>query len=246
MLRKAVMAGRPTDQSVYAVSGLYDAASDTPMSGTPEPDPTIAELLGNRQKEFAQRREWRKGHQRSFSYDFNLSRRDPSWRKGHERQASNDFQYGQRRDLVRDWKRGHERHGSNISRKSLVAIATYNNAVRVAAETQPTPPVTPLGTNYGQECGLGSCRPSFLQRFANIKSEFEKIFVFLLSLVVTLQQAVSSGYLNSVITTIEKRFEIPSSLSGLIASMYEFGNLITIIFVSYLGSRRHIPVWIGI
>jgi len=72
------------------------------------------------------------------------------------------------------------------------------------------------------------------------------VFVFLLSFLVTLQQALSSGYINSVITTIEKRFEIPSSLSGLIASSYEIGNVITVIFVSYLGSRRHIPVWIAI
>lgn len=71
------------------------------------------------------------------------------------------------------------------------------------------------------------------------------MFVFLLSVLVTLQQALSSGYLNSVITTIEKRYEIPSSISGIIASMYEIGNLGTVIFVSYLGSRRHIPVWIG-
>ena len=69
--------------------------------------------------------------------------------------------------------------------------------------------------------------------------------MFLLSVLVTLQQALSSGYLNSVITTIEKRYEIPSSISGIIASMYEIGNVITVIFVSYLGSRRHIPVWIG-
>jgi organic anion transporter 3A len=65
-------------------------------------------------------------------------------------------------------------------------------------------------------------------------------------MLVTLQQALSSGYINSVITTIEKRFDIPSSLSGLIASSYEIGNVITVIFVSYLGSSRHIPVWIGI
>lgn len=92
-----------------------------------------------------------------------------------------------------------------------------------------------------QDCGLLSCRPQALQRFARIK-----IFVLLLSILVTLQQALSSGYINSVITTIEKRFEIPSSFSGLIASSYEIGNVITVIFVSYLGSRRHIPVWIGI
>lgn len=70
--------------------------------------------------------------------------------------------------------------------------------------------------------------------------------MFFLSFLVTLQQALSSGYINSVITTIEKRFEIPSSLSGLIASSYEIGNVITVIFVSYLGSRRHIPVWIAV
>lgn len=92
-----------------------------------------------------------------------------------------------------------------------------------------------------RDCGILACRPFLIQSFASIK-----VFVLLLSFLVTLQQALSSGYINSVITTIEKRFEIPSSLSGLIASSYEIGNVITVIFVSYLGSRRHIPVWIGI
>ncbi|RZC42771.1 solute carrier organic anion transporter family member 5A1 [Asbolus verrucosus] len=101
-----------------------------------------------------------------------------------------------------------------------------------------SPPVILRDT---KECGILKCRPSFIQKYAGIKC-----FVFLLSFLVTLQQALSSGYINSVITTIEKRFEIPSSLSGLIASSYEMGNVITVIFVSYLGSRRHIPVWIGV
>lgn len=111
-----------------------------------------------------------------------------------------------------------------------------------------------------QDCGILSCRPARIQKAARIKvctmkgprplsttfAFYTQIFVLLLSMLVTLQQALSSGYINSVITTIEKRFDIPSSLSGLIASSYEIGNVITVIFVSYLGSRRHIPVWIGI
>ena len=32
----------------------------------------------------------------------------------------------------------------------------------------------------------------------------------------------------------------------MVASVYEIGNVGTVIFVSYLGSRRHIPVLIGI
>ena len=65
-------------------------------------------------------------------------------------------------------------------------------------------------------------------------------------MLVMLQQALGSGYLNSVISTIEKRYEIPSSTSGMLASMYGVGNVATILFVSYLGSQRHIPVFIGL
>ncbi|CAN7988920.1 unnamed protein product [Ixodes hexagonus] len=91
-----------------------------------------------------------------------------------------------------------------------------------------------------RECGILRFRPRWLQYFANIR-----VFVFLACMLVTLQQALSTGYVNSVITTIEKRFDIPSRVSGAISSSFEIGNLFTIIFVSYLGSHRHIPVWIG-
>ncbi|XP_055541090.1 solute carrier organic anion transporter family member 5A1 [Wyeomyia smithii] len=116
-----------------------------------------------------------------------------------------------------------------------------SNSVTMMEREKPLPNVLLASDDYSRDCGILTCRPSALQKFARIK-----VFVLLLSILVTLQQALSSGYINSVITTIEKRFEIPSSLSGLVASSYEIGNVITVIFVSYLGSRRHIPVWIGI
>lgn len=98
--------------------------------------------------------------------------------------------------------------------------------------------LSPLEEN--ELCGILSFRPLCLQRFATIQ-----VFVFLSCILVTLNQALSSGYFNSVITTIEKRFDIPSKMTGLIASTFEIGNLITVIFVSYFGTHRHIPKWIA-
>lgn len=135
-------------------------------------------------------------------------------------------------------------HDTVIKCHSRNPSATFDRekAAAAAAHNNPTYGDTPaVILRDPKDCGILKCRPSCLQHYAGIK-----FFVLLLSFLVTLQQALSSGYINSVITTIEKRFEIPSSLSGLVASSYEIGNVITVIFVSYLGSRRHIPVWIGV
>lgn len=126
-------------------------------------------------------------------------------------------------------------------RDFVIKCHSRNPSASMIDRTEKEKPQTPPLSPDSKDCGILTCRPAFIQKFASIK-----VFVFLLSFLVTLQQALSSGYINSVITTIEKRFEIPSSLSGLIASFYEIGNVITVIFVSYLGSRRHIPVWIAI
>ncbi|CAG0907036.1 unnamed protein product, partial [Cyprideis torosa] len=67
----------------------------------------------------------------------------------------------QRRESLRDWKKGHERHGSNISKKSLVVISSH---VVVHGD-----PPTPEPTEDLRECGFGSCRPLFMQQYANIK-----------------------------------------------------------------------------
>ena len=91
-----------------------------------------------------------------------------------------------------------------------------------------------------RQCGIGKCRPRCIQGCASIK-----LFVFFMCVLITMSGTLSTGYLNSVITTIEKRFEIGSSISGLIAASYEFGSLVAVIFISYFGGRRHIPRWIG-
>lgn len=90
------------------------------------------------------------------------------------------------------------------------------------------------------DCGIGKCRPRGIQHWANIE-----FFIFSLCSLSTISGTLVAGYVNSVITTIEKRFEIGSSYSGLIAASVEIGCLVAVIFVSYLGGRRHIPKWIA-
>ncbi|XP_069718269.1 solute carrier organic anion transporter family member 1C1 isoform X2 [Phaenicophaeus curvirostris] len=71
-----------------------------------------------------------------------------------------------------------------------------------------------------------------------------KIFLGALSFVY-FAKALSGSYLKSTITQIERRFDIPSSLVGIIDGSFEIGNLLIIIFVSYFGAKLHRPRIIG-
>ncbi|ERE65983.1 solute carrier organic anion transporter family member 1C1 isoform X1 [Cricetulus griseus] len=71
-----------------------------------------------------------------------------------------------------------------------------------------------------------------------------KVFLGALSFVY-FAKALAEGYLKSTITQIERRFDIPSSLVGIIDGSFEIGNLLVITFVSYFGSRLHRPKIIG-
>ncbi len=53
--------------------------------------------------------------------------------------------------------------------------------------------------------------------------------------------ALTAGYKNSVVTTIEKRFEFSSSVSGVLSGFLEVGSLIATLLVSYFCSKSHIP-----
>uniref|UniRef100_A0A8C4DNG0 Solute carrier organic anion transporter family member n=1 Tax=Dicentrarchus labrax TaxID=13489 RepID=A0A8C4DNG0_DICLA len=71
--------------------------------------------------------------------------------------------------------------------------------------------------------------------------------LFLASLAfVYFAKAFGGAYMKSSITQIERRFDIPSSLIGVIDGSFEMGNLLVIAFVSYFGAKLHRPRLIGI
>nr|XP_051706804.1 solute carrier organic anion transporter family member 1A2 isoform X2 [Oryctolagus cuniculus] len=59
-------------------------------------------------------------------------------------------------------------------------------------------------------------------------------------------KTLSGAYMNSMLTQIERQFNIPTSLVGFINGSFEIGNLLLIIFVSYFGTKLHRPIVIGV
>ncbi|XP_070533238.1 solute carrier organic anion transporter family member 3A1-like [Ptychodera flava] len=89
-------------------------------------------------------------------------------------------------------------------------------------------------------CGYFKCKPNCIQCLGNPKS-----FVVFLVLSSILSLCISAGYLAGILSTIEKRYQLPSSLSGTLLMFNEIGSLTTILFVTYFGSKGHRPRIIG-
>uniref|UniRef100_G3U1S0 Solute carrier organic anion transporter family member n=1 Tax=Loxodonta africana TaxID=9785 RepID=G3U1S0_LOXAF len=71
--------------------------------------------------------------------------------------------------------------------------------------------------------------------------------VFFMALSFTfISKALNTSIMKSSITQIERRFDISSSVVGLVDGSFEIGNLLVIVFVSYFGSKLHRPKLIGI
>ncbi|XP_026086673.1 solute carrier organic anion transporter family member 3A1-like [Carassius auratus] len=75
---------------------------------------------------------------------------------------------------------------------------------------------------------------------------FSNIKIFLVAeCALMLAQGTVGAYLVSVLTTLERRFNLQSADVGVIASSFEIGNLVFILFVSYFGAKAHRPRLIG-
>ena len=89
-------------------------------------------------------------------------------------------------------------------------------------------------------CGLGPCfSPSWLQPLAS-KQMF--LAVFCLACVL---QGMFYTYFVSVLTTIEKLFQIQSKTTGIIMSATEMGQIGGALLLTYYGGQGHRPKWIG-
>ncbi|KAK7091376.1 solute carrier organic anion transporter family member 4A1-like [Littorina saxatilis] len=61
-----------------------------------------------------------------------------------------------------------------------------------------------------------------------------------------IQGMVVNGFVNVVISTVERRFEISSTESGIIASCYDIAAVLCLIPVSYFGGRGRKPVYLAV
>lgn len=98
-------------------------------------------------------------------------------------------------------------------------------------------------TTDNLKCGWYWFRPIYLQKFRTAKWA-----LFWLCWAGAMQGMVVNGFVNVVITTIERRFGLKSSESGLIAGGYDIASFLLLVPVSYLGGRAKAskPRYIGV
>ncbi|XP_062484484.1 solute carrier organic anion transporter family member 4C1 isoform X2 [Pezoporus occidentalis] len=89
-------------------------------------------------------------------------------------------------------------------------------------------------------CGWGCFTPRALQVCNNPEG-----FLAMYSLLAIFQGMVVNGLINISISTIEKRYELNSSLTGLISASYDISFCILALFVSFFGERGHKPRWLA-
>lgn len=93
--------------------------------------------------------------------------------------------------------------------------------------------------DYESSCGIFYCHPRWLQHFAN-----KQCFLVLFCLTSVLQ-GIYYTYFVSVLTTIEKLYQVQSKTTGLLMSSTEIGQISGVLLLTYYGGKGHRPRWIA-
>ncbi|WKX99988.1 hypothetical protein Q1695_014678 [Nippostrongylus brasiliensis] len=89
-------------------------------------------------------------------------------------------------------------------------------------------------------CGYGSCTPSWLQHFHNAKW-----LLLMLGICAFIQSFVVNAIFPVGLSTLEKRFKMTSTHTGIISSWYDFAVLLVVFPVCHWGNSGHKGRWIG-
>ena len=94
-----------------------------------------------------------------------------------------------------------------------------------------------------EDCALPCVKLRWLNMFRS-----PRWFLVFLCMAATIQGLCINGLVNVVITSIERRFGLQSTQSGIIASSYDIGSLVIMVPVSYFGGRvgASKPRWISL
>ncbi|CAH1786389.1 unnamed protein product [Owenia fusiformis] len=122
-------------------------------------------------------------------------------------------------------------HIENVNdENTTTAVTTATSQATTDTETEQEP----------ERCGFYGKSPDWLQALAR-----PKCFLACISAAVLTQSILVSGYTSSIITTIERRYNLWSSRSGLIVSSYEFTSIIAVVLVGHFGEHFNRSRWIG-